>query len=97
MFNKCLGTNPILLGPGIKTGLSVNIDNPKELGPDRIANSVGGIHKVGAPLIVIDMGTATKYDVINSRGVFIGGVIRSRICTSQKLRTSLYYFNMVVI
>ena len=70
-----LGTNPILLGPGIKTGLSVNIDNPKELGPDRIANSVGGLHKVGVPLIVIDMGTATTIDIVNSKKEYIGGMI----------------------
>lgn len=70
-----LKTSPILLGAGIKTGLSVKIDNPKELGPDRIANSVGGLHKVGAPLIVVDMGTATTIDIVNSNKEYIGGMI----------------------
>ena len=68
-------STPILLGPGIKTGLSVKIDNPKELGPDRIANSVGGVDKVSSPVIIVDLGTATTVDVVNSRKEYIGGLI----------------------
>ena len=68
-------STPILLGPGIKTGLSVKIDNPKELGPDRIANSVGGVDKVNSPVIIVDLGTATTVDVVNSRKEYIGGLI----------------------
>ena len=70
-----LGLEPILLGPGIKTGLSVTIDNPKELGPDRIANSVGGFEKVGSPVIIVDLGTATTIDIVNKNKEYVGGVI----------------------
>ena len=61
---KYLNEEPIILGPGVKTGLQVKIDNPKELGPDRIANAVAGNLLVEEDVIVVDMGTATTFDVV---------------------------------
>lgn len=65
----------LVVGPGIKTGLKVNIDNPKELGPDRIANSVGGFKKTNKEVIIVDLGTATTFDVVNSNKEYLGGSI----------------------
>ena len=65
----------LVVGPGIKTGLKVNIDNPKELGPDRIANSVGGFKKINKEVVIVDLGTATTFDVVNSNKEYLGGSI----------------------
>ena len=65
----------LVVGPGIKTGLKVNIDNPKELGPDRIANSVGGFKKTNKEVVIVDLGTATTFDVVNSNKEYLGGSI----------------------
>jgi type III pantothenate kinase len=61
--------------PGVKTGVKVLIDNPAELGADRLVNAVAGIDKFGAPLIVVDFGTATTFDVVNARKEYLGGLI----------------------
>jgi len=65
----------LVVGPGIKTGLKVNIDNPKELCPDRIANSVGGFKKTNKEVVIVDLGTATTFDVVNSNKEYLGGSI----------------------
>ena len=65
---------PLLVGPGIKTGLNLRVDNSREVGADRIVNSVAAYKKYGGPCVVIDFGTATTFNVI-SGGEFIGGVI----------------------
>ena len=65
----------LVVGPGIKTGLKVNIDNPKELGPDRIANSVGGFKKTNKEVVIVDLCTATTFDVVNSNKEYLGGSI----------------------
>ena len=65
----------LVVGPGIKTGLKVNIDNPKELGPDRIANSVGGFKKTNKEVVIVDLGNATTFDVVNSNKEYLGGSI----------------------
>ena len=74
-IRKYLNLEPIIVGPGIKTGLKVNIDNPKELGPDRIANSVAGYLITEADTVVIDLGTATTFDVVNKNKEYLGGSI----------------------
>src|SRR5690606_30084039 len=68
-------TAPLIIGPGIKTGINIRTDNPKELGADRIVNAVAALYLYGSPVIVIDFGTATTFDVINEEGSYIGGVI----------------------
>ena len=74
-LTRFTGEEPLIIGPGIKTGLSVKIDNPKELGPDRIANSVGGYDKVERSVIIVDLGTATTIDIVNRKKEYIGGLI----------------------
>ena len=74
-IRKYLNLEPIIVGPGIKTGLKVNIDNPKELGPDRIANSVAGYLITEADTVVIDLGTATTFDVVSKNKEYLGGSI----------------------
>jgi type III pantothenate kinase len=65
----------VVLGPGVKTGLPVLVDNPREVGTDRIANSVAALELVGAPCVVVDLGTATTFDVVSAAGAYVGGVI----------------------
>ena len=71
------GIKPLMIGPGIKTGLNIKVDNPREVGADRIVNSVAAYKKYGGekPIICIDFGTATTFNVVTEKGEFIGGVI----------------------
>lgn len=73
---------PLMVGPGIKTGLNIKVENPKEVGADRIVNSVSALNKYGTPIIVIDFGTATTFNVIDESGALIGGVIAPGIKSS---------------
>ncbi len=75
MMSVYLKIKPLTLAPGLKTGLSLKVDNAKEVGADRVVNNVAAIKKYGFPLIVIDFGTATTFNVIDAKGEFIGGVI----------------------
>ena len=66
---------PLFIEPGVKTGLPVLTDNPSEVGADRIVNCVAAFDKFGGPTIVVDMGTATSFDVVSRKGEFLGGAI----------------------
>ncbi|WAW15006.1 type III pantothenate kinase [Peptostreptococcus equinus] len=72
---KYCDIEPLVVGPGIKTGLNIKYDDPKMVGADRIVNAVAAIQKYGSPLIVIDFGTATTYCAISGKGEYLGGVI----------------------
>ncbi|CAM4517040.1 type III pantothenate kinase [Paenibacillus endophyticus] len=72
---KYLRKIPLVVGPGVKTGLNIRYENPREVGADRIVNSVAGIVKYGSPLIVVDFGTATTFDYIDEGGNYLGGAI----------------------
>jgi type III pantothenate kinase len=63
------------VGPGAKTGISIRYDDPREVGPDRIANSVAAADRFGAPCIVVDFGTSTNFDVVSANGEYVGGVL----------------------
>ena len=66
---------PILVvGPGVSTGMPMRYDDPRELGPDRIANSIAARERYGAPCIVVDFGTSTNFDIVSSEGEYVGGV-----------------------
>jgi len=65
----------VVVGPGVKTGMSILIDNPREVGADRIANAVAARERHGTPAIVVDFGTSTNFDVISAQGEYLGGVI----------------------
>ena len=75
MCKTYLKIKPMLLGAGLKTGLNLRVDNAREVGADRVVNNVAAVKKYGAPLIVIDFGTATTFNAINAKCEFIGGVI----------------------
>ncbi|MFD0621236.1 MULTISPECIES: type III pantothenate kinase [Paenibacillus] len=70
-----LGKTPLVVGPGLKTGLNIRYENPREVGADRIVNSVSAIEQYGGPLIVVDFGTATTFDYIDQKGNYLGGAI----------------------
>jgi type III pantothenate kinase len=65
----------LVVGPGIKTGIQLRYDDPRELGPDRIVNSVAARERYGAPVIVVDFGTSTNFDVVSPAGEYVGGVV----------------------
>ena len=79
---KYVKRDPLLVGPGTKTGINVKFENPKEVGPDRIAHAVAALHKYGGPVIVVDFGTATTFDVISKDGDYLGGAVAPGILTS---------------
>ena len=66
---------PLVVGNGLKTGMPIRYDNPKEVGADRIVNAVAAIEEYGAPLIILDFGTATTFCVVNEKGEYLGGAI----------------------
>jgi type III pantothenate kinase len=73
---------PLIVGPGLKTGMSILTENPKEVGADRIVNSVAAFERVHGPLICVDFGTATTFDCVSSAGEYLGGVIVPGITVS---------------
>jgi type III pantothenate kinase len=75
MSRKYFKKEPLVVGPGIKTGMNIKIDNPKEVGADRIVNAVAGYEMYGGPLIIVDFGTATTYCAIAKNGDYLGGAI----------------------
>ena len=80
---KITGISPLVVGPGIKTGLDIKTDNPAALGSDLIVDAVAGVQEYGAPLIIIDMGTATTVSVIDKNKVYMGGIIAPGIRVSM--------------
>src|SRR5207253_5445955 len=75
LCRKFFGHTPLLIGPGVKTGMALLYDNPREIGADRIANSVAAYERTRGPCIVVDLGTATTFDYVTARGEYAGGVI----------------------
>lgn len=72
---KYLRRKPLVVGPGIRTGLNLRYENPREVGADRIVNAVAAIEKYGGPLVVVDFGTATTFDCVDAGGNYLGGAI----------------------
>ena len=70
---KFFGHAPLFVGPGVKTGMALLYDNPREIGADRIANSVAAYERTRGPCIVVDLGTATTFDYVTARGEYAGG------------------------
>lgn len=80
---KYLHVAPLVVGPGIKTGLRIQIDNPAQLGSDLVVDAVAGIHNYPLPQIIIDMGTATTVSVIDREGNYRGGMILPGVVVSS--------------
>lgn len=81
---KLISARVLTVGPGIKTGLSIMIDNPAQLGSDLVVGAVAGIHEYPVPQIIVDMGTATTYSVIDKNRSFIGGLITTGMAASAE-------------
>lgn len=84
MCQKYFHIKPLIVGPGVKTGLNIKYDNPREVGADRIVNAVAAIEEYGAPLIIVDFGTATTYCYINEHRQYMGGAIAPGINISTE-------------
>lgn len=69
------GSEPVVVGPGVKTGMAIDLDNAREVGADRVASAVGAIDRYGVPVITVDFGTATTIDLVDASGHFRGGAI----------------------
>jgi type III pantothenate kinase len=74
--------NPMVVGPGLKTGMPIKYDNPKEVGADRVVNAVAAFEKYGTALVVVDFGTATTFDHISGEGAYLGGAIAPGVVIS---------------
>jgi type III pantothenate kinase len=83
MVTRYFNFPPVVVEPGTRTGLSIQTDNPREVGADRIVNALAAFHRYGGPCIVIDFGTATTYDVVSEKGEFLGGAIAPGVQTSN--------------
>lgn len=84
LLQRYFNIAPLIVGPGVKTGVRIRFDNPREVGPDRIANAAAAHHLYKGSVIVVDVGTATTFDVISSEGDFIGGVVAPGITISAE-------------
>lgn len=84
MAKKYFGLTPLIVGPGVKTGLNILMDNPREVGADRVVNAVGALGLYGGPLIIVDFGTATTFCAISEKGDYLGGAIAPGIGISME-------------
>ena len=75
MCQRYFGLTPLVIGPGVKTGMDIKYDNPREVGADRIVNAVAAYEKFGGPVIIIDFGTATTFCAVDKKGTYLGGAI----------------------
>ena len=83
-LERYVGKTPLIVGPGVKTGIKIVTENPREIGADRIVDAVGAYEKYGGPVLVMDFGTATTYDLISASGEFIAGITAPGIRISAK-------------
>ncbi len=75
LFDRYVGIKPLIIGPGVKTGMSIRIDNPAELGADLVADAVAAYHRVQGACIIVDFGTATTFSAVSGNGDFLGVAI----------------------
>src|SRR5690349_5616850 len=81
---RYFGQKPLFIEPGVRTGMPIRYDNPAEVGADRIVNAVAARERFGAPVVVVDFGTATTFDVVNAAGEYTGGIICPGILISAE-------------
>jgi type III pantothenate kinase len=84
MVRKYFGIDPMFVEPGVKTGIAIHVDNPQEVGADRIVNCVAGHEIWGGPIVIVDFGTATTFDVVTEDASYIGGVIAPGLIISAE-------------
>ena len=88
MAERYLGHEMPVVGPGVKTGMPIRMDNPREVGADRLVNAVAAYERVGGPCVVVDFGTAITYDCVGAAGDYIGGIIAPGVEISMEALTS---------
>jgi type III pantothenate kinase len=88
MFERYLDREALIVGPGTKTGMPIRLDNPRELGADRLVNAVAGYEQCGDACVIVDFGTAITYDAVSSAGEYLGGIIAPGIEISIEALTS---------
>lgn len=84
MVREYFGVEPVFVEPGIKTGIAIHVDNPQEVGADRIINSVAAFEEYGGPTIIVDFGTATTFDLVTANAEYVGGVIAPGLTISAE-------------
>jgi type III pantothenate kinase len=84
LARRYFGKKPLFIEPGVRTGMLIRYDNPAEVGADRIVNAVAARERYGSPVIVVDFGTATTFDVVNAAGEYVGGIITPGIGISAE-------------
>ncbi|MBN1191123.1 MAG: type III pantothenate kinase [Dehalococcoidales bacterium] len=84
MFQRYFNLKPLVIGAGTRTGVKIRMDNPREVGPDRIVHGAAAFQLYGGPLIIVDLGTATTFDTISKNGDYIGGAIAPGIQTGAE-------------
>ena len=84
LSRRYFGLKPYVVGPGIKTGMPIHYDNPREVGADRIVNAVAGFEKYKSSMIIVDFGTATTFDYVNRKGEYCGGAIAPGLMISME-------------
>jgi type III pantothenate kinase len=84
MFQRHFNISPLVVTAGIKTGVRICMDNPKEVGADRIVDAVAAHHLYGGPIIIVDMGTATTFDTVSQEGDYLGGAIAPGMLTAAE-------------
>lgn len=87
MSERYLGTKALIVGPGVKTGMPILIDNPHELGADRLVNAIAGYERFHGPCVIVDFGTAINYDAVSAEGEYLGGIIAPGIEISMEALT----------
>jgi type III pantothenate kinase len=88
MFERYLDREALIVGPGTKTGMPIRLDNPRELGADRLVNAVAGYDRCGDACVIVDFGTAITYDAVSGSGEYLGGIIAPGIEISIEALTS---------
>jgi type III pantothenate kinase len=84
LAQRYFGRRPLFVEPGVRTGMPIRLDNPLEVGADRVVNAVAARERFGAPVVVVDFGTATTFDVVNAAGEYVGGIIAPGISISAE-------------
>jgi type III pantothenate kinase len=88
MAERYLGHEMPVVGPGLKTGMPIRMDNPREVGADRLVNAVAAYERLGGPCVIVDFGTAITYDVVGEGGEYVGGIIAPGVEISMEALTS---------
>ena len=88
MAERYLGHKMPVVGPGLRTGMPIRMDNPREVGADRLVNAVAGFERLGGPCVIVDFGTAITYDIVGAAGEYVGGIVAPGVEISMEALTS---------